>query len=80
MSNPDNIVNPGTVNVVNQGDGRTVVDQAVTVSPSSSAGSATVAIASGGGGGNTRTATNPGTVNVADETFGVGLPTNVKIA
>jgi len=28
MQNPDNVVNPGTVNVVNQGDGPLVVDSA----------------------------------------------------
>lgn len=79
MSNPNNVVNPGTVNVVNQGDGLTVVDQPVTVSPSSSAGSANIANALNPSGGNTITATNPGTTNVADETFGVGLPTNVNV-
>lgn len=79
MSNPNNVVNPGCVNVADQGDGRTVVDQPVTVSPSSSAGSANVAIASGGGGGGSQTNTNPNTVDVADQAFGVGLPINVKI-
>jgi len=32
--NPDNVVNPGTVNVADQGDGPLSVDQPVTVGPS----------------------------------------------
>ena len=79
MSNSD-VNNPGTVNVVNQGDGLLSVDQPVTVSPSNSAGSATPAIAGGSMGAvNNRTVTNPGTVNVANEAFGVGLPKNVLV-
>jgi hypothetical protein len=72
------VTNPGLVNVANQGDGLTVVDQPVTVSPSSSAGSANVAIAGVSGGG-VATTTNPGVANVANETFGKGLPVNVNV-
>jgi hypothetical protein len=37
--NPNNVVNPGLVNVADQGDGRTVVDQEITVSrPSTNSG------------------------------------------
>jgi hypothetical protein len=32
--NPDNVVNPGTVNVADQGDGPLSIDQPVTVGPS----------------------------------------------
>jgi hypothetical protein len=71
------VTNPGLVNVANQGDGLTSVDQPVTVSPSSSAGSANVAVANGYGAVSNRTATNPGVTNVADETFGRGLPITV---
>jgi hypothetical protein len=79
MSNSD-VTNPGSVNVVTQGDGLLSVDQPVTVSPSSSAGSATPAIAGGSMGAvNNRTVTNPGTVNVANEAFGTGLPKNVNV-
>lgn len=77
MSNSD-VTNPGSVNVVTQGDGLLSVDQPVTVSPSSSAGSANIAVASPSGGG-TATTTNPGTVNVVNEAFGKGLPTNVNV-
>jgi hypothetical protein len=77
MANID-VTNPGCVNVANQGDGRTVVDQCVEVSPSSNAGSATPAVVSGTGG-NTVTATNPGDINVAAESYGRGLPANVNV-
>jgi len=38
MQNPENVVNPGTVNVVNQGDGPLVVDQPVTRGPGTNPG------------------------------------------
>jgi hypothetical protein len=80
MSNSD-VTNPGSVDVADEGFGIGPIspNQPVTVSPSSSAGSATPAVAGGGLGGNTVTNTNPGTVNVANETFGVGLARNVNI-
>ena len=34
MQNPENVTNPGLVNVADQGDGLTPVDQPVTVGPS----------------------------------------------
>jgi hypothetical protein len=77
----NNVVNPGLVNVADEGFGLGPINpnQPVTVSPSNSAGSANVAIAGGIAGGTKKTSTNPGTVNVADEAFGVGLPINVKV-
>lgn len=75
--NPDNVVNPGLVNVSDQGDGPLVVDQPVTVGPSSNPSAATPSVAGGGLGGSPTTTTNPGTTCVADEAFGVGLPRNV---
>ena len=77
MANSD-VTNPGSVNVVTQGDGRVSVDQTVTVSPSSNSGSANVAV-SGGGGAGVATTTNPGSANIANETFGKGLPVNVNV-
>lgn len=73
-----NVVNPGLVNVADQGDGLLSVDQPVQVGPSSNPATATPAIAGGGLGGNTRTVTNPGSANVADQAFD-GLPRNVNI-
>jgi hypothetical protein len=72
------VTNPGSVNVANQGDGRLSVDQPVSVSASSNAGTANLAY-SGRGGSGVATTTNPGTTNVANETFGLGLPTNVNV-
>jgi len=34
MQNPENVTNPGLVNVADQGDGRTVIDQEILVGPS----------------------------------------------
>lgn len=75
--NPEDVTNPGLVNVADQGDGLTPVDQPVTVSPSYNAGAATVAIASGPGSGSGSSITNPGDENVASQAFGRGLPQNV---
>lgn len=77
-----NIVNPGIVNVSDEGFGLGPINpnQPVTVSvPSSNPGSANIAISTSVGDGPAKTSTNPGTVNVADESFGVGLPINVKV-
>ena len=80
MSNSD-VTNPGSVEAANEGFGLGPINpnQPITVSPSNSAGSANPAVAGGGIGGNTTTNTNPGTVNVANEAFGTGLPKNVLI-
>ena len=80
MSNID-VTNPGSVNVVTKGDGLLVVDQPVTVSPSSNPGTATPAIASGpSSSAAVITTTNPGVTNVANETFGNGLPVTVFVS
>jgi len=78
--NPETSTNPGLVNVADQGDGLTTVDQPVTVSPSSNSGAATAAQATGGGSSAVATATNPGDANVVSQAFGRGLPKNVNIA
>lgn len=39
MPNPENVVNPGLVNVADQGDGPLVVDQPVTTGPGTNPGS-----------------------------------------
>ena len=75
--NPEDVTNPGLVNVADQGDGLTPVDQPVTVSPSYNAGAATVAHSSGLGQGAVASISNPGDENVADQAFGRGLPQNV---
>ena len=77
--NPQNVTNPGLVNVADQGDGLLTVDQPVTVGPSQSAGSATVAVAPSGGGAGVFTVTSPNDVLVVTEVFGTGLPQNVFI-
>jgi hypothetical protein len=51
----------------------------VTVGPSSNPSAATPSVADGGLGGRPTTTTNPGTTNVADEAFGIGLPRNVNV-
>ncbi len=76
--NPQNVTNPGLVNVADQGDGLLTVDQPVTVGPSQSAGSATVAVAASGGAG-VFTVTSPNDALVVTEVFGVGLPRNVFV-
>ena len=78
MANQD-VTNPGSVEVANQGDGRTTIDQPVTVSPSYNAGAANTAIA-GGTGGRPIDVTNPGDANAASEAFGRGLPRNVIVS
>jgi len=46
---PDNVVNPGTVNVADQGDGPTSVDQPVKTGPSSNAGPLVSIVSQGDG-------------------------------
>ena len=78
--NPATSTNPGLVNVADQGDGLTVVDQPVTVSASSSAGAANVAVAPNAGlGKGVFTVTNPNDSNAVTEAFGKGLPKNVFV-
>lgn len=80
MANTD-VTNPGLVNVANQGDGLTVVDQPVTVSPSSNPGTATPAIAGGpSSSAAVASVTNPGVTNVANEALARGLPANVYVS
>jgi hypothetical protein len=76
--NPEDVTNPGLVNVADEGDGPLSIDQAVGVSPSSNPAQSAVAANSGLGGG-VATITNPDLVNVASETFGIGLPTNIFV-
>lgn len=76
---PFDITNPGVVNVSDQGDGLTTVDQAVQVSPSSNPATAYSVIAPGGVGGSPSTSTNPDLVDVADQSYGTGLPSNVLV-
>lgn len=78
MANQD-VTNPGSVEVANQGDGLTTVNQTITVSPSYNAGSANPALAEGPGG-RPIDVTNPGDANIASETFGIGLPKNVIVS
>ena len=74
------VTNPGCTNVVTQGDGRLSVDQAVTVSPSSSAGGGKSVVASSVTGAvHDITRTNPNDSNAVTEVFGLGLPRNVNI-
>lgn len=76
--NPEDVTNPGLVNVADEGDGPLSVDQAVGVSPSSNPAQSTVA-ANGGLGAGVASVTNPDLVNVASEAFGIGLPSNVFV-
>ncbi len=76
--NPEDVTNPGLVNVADEGDGPLSVDQPVTVSPSSNPAQVTVA-ANGGLGAGVASITNPDLVNVASETFGIGLPANINV-
>jgi hypothetical protein len=81
MQNPENVTNPGSVNVADQGDGLTVVDQAVTVSPSYNPGPVVATGSEGFGVGDADPdqpvkvgpSSNPGPLVHADaEGFGVG--------
>jgi hypothetical protein len=81
MQNPENVTNPGSVNVADQGDGLTVVDQAVTVSPSYNPGPVVATGSRGFGQGDADPdqpvkvgpSTNPGPlVQAGSEGFGVG--------
>ena len=74
------VTNPGLVNVVTQGDGRLSVDQAVTVSVTSSAGGGISVVASSVTGAvHDITRTNPNDSNAVTEVFGLGLAKNVNI-
>lgn len=76
-----NVTNPGLVNVADQGDGLLVVDQPVTISPSSNPGTATPAVAGGpSSSAAVVSVNNPGSTNVASETFGLGLPKNIIVS
>jgi len=75
--NPQDVTNPDLVDVADQGDGLTVVDQCVRTSPSSNP--ATGATSTSTIGGNTITSTNPDLVDVADQAVAVGLPTSVNV-
>jgi hypothetical protein len=75
--NPQEVTNPGLVNAANQGDGPLLVDQAVTVSPSSNPATSTPAV-SGAGGAGVATVTNPDLVDVVDQGYD-GLPADVHV-
>jgi hypothetical protein len=72
--NPDNVVNPGLVDVADQGDGPLSVDQPVSVARGAALPQTTASAAPAGGA--PATSTNPDLVDVADQGFN-GLPRNV---
>ena len=81
MQNPENATNPGLINVADQGDGLTVIDQAVTVGPSSNPGPLVATVSRGFGLGDADPdqpvkvgpSSNPGPlVQASAEGFGVG--------
>jgi hypothetical protein len=81
MQNPENVTNPGSVNVADQGDGRTVIDQEILVGPSYNPGPVVASGSRGFGQGDADPdqpvkvgpSTNPGPlVQAGAEGFGVG--------
>jgi hypothetical protein len=83
--NPDNVVNPDLVDVADQGDGPTVVDQPVLAGPSTNPGELVQGIAGAPGLGNdlpdqpvtTGPSTNPG-ATVAGGTYSPQSPSTIN--